>query len=85
MVTTMVKTEYNVPKESNVYFVVGKGMNGARFYSQNIPWDDAIQTFKDYKILVNYFGDGGVVEIWVKTDCNASILYDEVCWGFQLT
>lgn len=62
------------------YFIVGRTLSGARFYSEDIEWEDTVDTFKDYKGMVNYFG-GGVVELYEYTIDEYELVRSEVCWG----
>lgn len=64
------------------YFIVARCISGARFYSESFGWEDAIEYFKTYKYMTNYFGGGEVTlyEECYGDDCD--VVRSEVCWGF---
>lgn len=43
------------------YFVVGRTFTGARFYSENLDWDETAEMFNKYVATVSWFGGGTVV------------------------
>lgn len=50
-----------ITKDFDEYFVVGRTLNGGRFYSENVDWETAVEYYRDYKNIVHYFGGGDVV------------------------
>ena len=41
---------------SHDYFIVAKTINGGRFYSEPLEWEDTTEMFRDYFTIVQYFG-----------------------------
>ena len=59
------------------YFIVARTINGARFYSETLGWDKAIEEFRKYKDMVRYFS-GGYVQLYERTFDDYDIVKDEV-------
>lgn len=63
------------------YFVVGRCLSGARFYSECVGWSDTDRYFNDYLDMVNYFGGGEVELFEVNYGDDCEVVRSEVCWG----
>lgn len=61
------------------YFVVAHTINGGRFYSQTLGWEDVTEEFRKYKNVVRFFG-GGYVQLYERTFDNYEIVRDEIVW-----
>lgn len=56
------------------YFVCAHTINGGRFYSEPFSViDDAYNCYKDFKVLVHYFG-GGSIELLRITDQDYDVI-----------
>ena len=61
------------------YFIVAHTVNGARFYSENIDWEDTTEMFRKYKSLTSYFG-GGNVQLYERVFDDYKIIRNEIVW-----
>ena len=57
-----VADEYAILKEEKKvmfdrdYFIVAKTINGSRFYSPSMSWEDTTEELRKYRAMVKYFG-----------------------------
>ena len=65
-------------KLDETFFVVGRAITGARFYSETVKtFEDAIFLFEGYCDIVSYFG-GGEVELFTLTNDEYDIVKQEI-------
>ncbi|HAU87280.1 MAG TPA: hypothetical protein DCW90_17875 [Lachnospiraceae bacterium] len=59
------------------YFIVGRTLDGARFYSEDIIWEDTAEMFQKYSAMVQFFG-GGIVSLYEYTYDDYELVRDKV-------
>ena len=59
------------------YFIVAKTINGSRFYSPSMSWEDTTEELRKYRAMVKYFG-GGMLWLYERTFDDYDIVKDEV-------
>lgn len=59
------------------YFIVAHAINGSRFYSASMPWEDVTEELRKYRATVKYFG-GGILCVYERVFDDYEIIKDEV-------
>lgn len=59
------------------YFIVARTVNGARWYSEDLRFEDTTEMFQKYCAMVQYF-DGGIVSLYRYTDNDYELVRDKV-------
>lgn len=61
------------------YFVIGRTLKGGRHISPTVNWKTAIEIYKDYIDIVEYFG-GGTVTLYELNIDDYEVVLSDVIW-----
>lgn len=59
------------------YFIVARTINGARWYSEDIRFEDTVDMFHKYCSMIKYF-DGGIVSLYRYVNDDYELMRDKV-------
>ena len=60
------------------YFVVARLIDGARWYSEDITWEDTAEIFQKYCAMVEFFDSPGIVSLYEYTYDDYEIVRDKI-------
>lgn len=60
------------------YFVVARLIDGARWYSEDITWEDTAEMFQKYCDMVEFFDSPGIVSLYEYTYDDYEIVRDKI-------
>ena len=60
------------------YFIVVRLIDGARWYSEDIVWEDTTEMFQKYCAMVKFFDSPGIVSLYEYTYDDYELVRDKV-------
>ena len=61
------------------YFIVARTLDGARFYSEDIRFEDTAELFQKYCAMVEYF-NGGIVSLYRYANTDYELVRDKIIY-----